>query len=41
MLEGVIDTLIAATKAGELDRLLEPAGSLEQQLAPKVKKSLS
>jgi hypothetical protein len=38
MLEGVIDTLIAATKAGELDRLLEPAGGLEQQLASKVKK---
>jgi hypothetical protein len=41
MLEGVIDTLIAVTKAEELDRLLEPVGGLEQQLASKVKKSLS
>ncbi len=38
-LESIIDTLIAATGAGELDRLLEPTSGLERQLVNKVKKS--
>jgi len=32
-LKRVLDTLIAATRAGKLDRLLEPASGLEQQVA--------
>ena len=38
-LEDVLDKLIAATRAGELDRLLEPTSGLERQMAAKVKKT--
>ena len=38
-LENVLDKLIVATKAGELDRLLEPTSGLERQMAAKVKKT--
>ena len=37
-LESVIETFLAAAKAGELDRLLESPSWVEQQLASKVKK---
>jgi len=39
-LEGVLDTLIAATKAGELDRLLEAATTVQGRGIPKAKKAV-
>jgi hypothetical protein len=38
-LEGVLDTLIAATKAGELDRFLEAPTAVEGRGIPKAKKA--
>ena len=37
-LEAVLDTLIAATRAGELDRFLEPPKDFQRQSVPKVRK---
>lgn len=37
-LESVLDTLIAATRAGELDRFLEPPKDDQRQSIPKVRK---
>ena len=37
-LESVLDTLIAATRAGELDRFLEPPKDDQRQSVPKVRK---
>jgi hypothetical protein len=39
-LEGIIDTLIAATRAGELDRLLEHPSASEGRGIPKTKKAV-
>jgi len=38
-LESVLDTLIAATRAGELDRFLEPPTAAEGRGIPKTKKA--
>lgn len=38
-LETVLDTLIAATRAGELDRLLDVAGADQKRPIPKAKKA--
>ena len=38
-LESVLDTLIAATQAGELDRFLEPPKDVQRQSVPKVRKA--
>lgn len=37
-MEGVIDTLIAATLASELDRFVEASNAIEGRGLPKVKK---
>ena len=37
-LESVLDTLLAATRAGELDRFLEPPKDSQRQSVPKVRK---
>ncbi len=38
-LESVLDTLIAATRAGELDRLLDAATGDEKRAIPRAKKA--
>ena len=38
-LETVLDTLIAATRAGELDRLIDPPNDSQRQAVPKAKKT--